>query len=280
MNKELTFLIVGLGLIGGSIAKGLKKEGYKVYAIDINEEAIRYAKNNNIILNDDESDKTLISNADIIILCLYPSVIHTWVKDNHHLFKDTVLVSDVTGIKGSIVEKIQSTMTKGEFLAMHPMAGKEVKGVEHASDSIFKGANLIIVPTEKNKPSSIDLLRDLGHELSFKHIEILSVDDHDKMISFLSQLPHAIAVALMCNRNNDHLIRYTGDSFRDLTRIAKINADLWSELFISNKENLCDDIDSFIDTLKMIKDYVKTEDEDKLKEMFVVSKERRTNFDK
>lgn len=280
MDKNLNFLIVGLGLIGGSIAKGLRHNSYRVYGIDINKESIKYAKDNDIILNNDETDEELIKSADVIILGLYPSVIVSWVKEHASLFKDDAIITDVTGIKGSIVSSIQDCLTKGEFIAMHPMAGKEVSGVQYASHTIFKGANLIIVPTERNTPKAVQLINDIGETLKFKHIEILTIEEHDKMISFLSQLPHAIAVALMCDRNNDHLIRYTGDSFRDLTRIAKINADLWSELFIENKDNLVSDIDSFIATLNGIKTLVQNEDSNNLKKMFKISKQRRTNFDK
>lgn len=278
--ENLNYLIVGLGLIGGSIAKGLTKKKHKVYAIDINEDSIKYAKKEKIILNDNESDEELIRNSDIIIICLYPSMVVQWVKDNKHLFKENVLITDVTGIKKEIVNNIQSILDKGEFLAMHPMAGREVSGIKHSDEKIFEGANLIIIPTEKNNPSSITKIRYLGTILAFKNIEILSVDEHDKMISYLSQLPHAIAVALMCDRNNDHLIRYTGDSFRDLTRISKINASLWSELFIANKENLVSDIDSFITTLSKLKDDINNKNIDALNDMFLISKERRTNFDK
>lgn len=278
--KELNYLIVGLGLIGGSIAKGLTKTNHNVYAIDINKESINYAKDEKIILNTNESNEELVKNADIIILCLYPSMVFNWVNENKHLFKESVLLSDVTGVKKEIVTKIQNVLKKGEFLAMHPMAGREVSGVQYANENIFLGANLIIVPTEKNTSSSIEKIKYIGEILSFENIEILSIDEHDKMISYLSQLPHAIAVALMCDRNNDHLIRYTGDSFRDLTRIAKINASLWSELFIANKEHLVLDIDSFIATLSKLKNNIDEENVEALKEMFSISKERRTNFDK
>lgn len=280
MDKNLNFLIVGLGLIGGSVAKGLRKNNYNVYALDLNDESIDYAYKNNIILNN-ESDINLIKKADVIILCLYPSQIINWVKKHKPLFKDNVIISDVTGIKGSIVKPIQDLLDKDqEFIPMHPMAGKEVSGVKHSSEAIFKGANLIIVPTENNTQRGIQLLEDFGKELEFKRIEILSVEEHDKMISFLSQLPHVLAVSLMCNRNNDHLIRYTGDSFRDLTRIAKINGPLWSELFISNKENIVSDIDSFINTLEELKEAIKKENTEELIKMFETSKERRIRFDK
>lgn len=278
--KNINYLIVGLGLIGGSIAKGLIKTNHKVFAIDKDQEVIDYAKEHKIILNENDTEEELIKNADVIILGLYPSIVVNWIKDHSSYFKDTVLITDVTGVKSRIVKQIQGLLDKGEFLAMHPMAGREVSGVQNANEKIFVGANLIIVPTEKNKASSIDKLKYIGSVLSFGNIEVLSIEEHDKMISYLSQLPHAIAVALMCDRNNDHLIRYTGDSFRDLTRIAKINVPLWSELFISNKDNLVKDIDSFITTLSTLKSHIQNENKEELEKMFIVSKKRRINFDK
>ncbi|MDD6302833.1 MAG: prephenate dehydrogenase [Bacillales bacterium] len=281
MNKDSKILIVGLGLIGGSIALKLSQKGYNVSALDINKGAINYAHEHHIINNHNLDDTELIKQADLIILCLYPSTIISWIKDHQSLMKDNVIITDVTGIKTNIVNNIQSILTKDkEFIAMHPMCGKETSGVEYADCEMFKIANLIIVPTEKNKPSTIEFIKDFGKILEFNNIEILSVEEHDKMISFLSQLPHAIAVSLMNCRDNDHLTRYTGDSFRDLTRIAKINASLWSDLFIKNKENLVSDINSFIETLNDLKDKINNEDKEGLEELFIESKRRRQNFDK
>lgn len=280
MNRELNYLTVGLGLMGGSVSKALSLKGYNVYGYDINQESINYAYDNKIILNN-TVDEELIKNADIIILGLYPTIIVSWVKEHKHLFKENVLITDLTGVKENIVLPIQNElMNQQEFISLHPMCGKETSGVKYSNIEMFKQANLIITPTEKNTLQGIEFAKELGEELEFHNIEILSIDEHDKMISFLSQLPHVIAVALMNSHESDSLVRYTGDSFRDLTRIAKINSDLWSELFTLNKENLINDIDNFIDVMEELKTNIQNENHDKLKELFIESKKRRENFDK
>ena len=280
MNKALNYLVVGLGLMGGSVAKALSLKWFNVYGYDINIHAIKFGYENNIIKNNISDDK-LISNADVIILGLYPGIITNWVKEHKHLFKQNVLLTDLTGIKTNIVIPIQEEIKEiGEFISLHPMCGKETSGIEFANIEMFKVANLIIVPTELNSDKSIEFARDFGRILEFNNIEILSIEEHDKMISFLSQLPHVIAVALMNSHENDHLVRYTGDSFRDLTRIAKINPYLWSELFIMNKDNLITDIDEFIKVMEDLKTAIKNEDTSTLHSLFEESKRRRENFDK
>lgn len=280
MNKDLNYLVVGLGLMGGSVAKALSLKGYQVYAYDTNLSSIEFGYQNGIIKNNIVSEG-LIKNADVIILGLYPSIIVSWIKEHKHLFKKNVLITDLTGIKGNIVPSIQNELRRiGEFISLHPMCGKETSGVQYSNTEMFKQANLIIVPTENNTQKSIDFARDFGENLEFNNIEILSIKEHDKMISFLSQLPHVIAVALMNSHESDSLVRYTGDSFRDLTRIAKINPYLWSELFIMNKDNLINDIDQFINMMELLKVAISNEDTSTLHELFTESKKRRENFDK
>lgn len=280
MNKQLNYLVVGLGLMGGSVASALSTKGFLVTGYDIDPQSIEFGYNNNIILNK-HCDDSLISNADVIILGLYPSKVVSWIKDHIHLFKENVLLTDLTGIKSSIVPSVNSLLKHNqEFIPLHPMCGKETSGVEHSSKDLFKNANLIVTPNESNSRKSIEFAKDFGEILEFKNIEILSVEEHDKMISFLSQLPHVIAVALMNSHTSDSLIRYTGDSFRDLTRIAKINPELWGELFILNKHNLISDIDNFINTLEGLKTSIINEDIDTLHKSFKESKTRRENFDK
>lgn len=280
MKKNDNILIVGLGLMGGSYALNLSQQNYKIYGYDINLESIKWAYDNDIIDND-YVDESLIQKADYIILCLYPTIVVNWVKKHKHLFKKDVIITDITGVKANIVESIQDEMEENqEFIAMHPMCGRETIGVKYATVEMFKKANLIIVPTKKNTPKGIEFAKNLGKNLRFSNIEILSIEEHDQMISFLSQLPHVISVALMDCRNNDHLARFSGDSFRDLTRIAKINPDLWTELFIMNKDNLIKDIDAFISTMEILKENIQKEDVNKLHEMFIESKRRRLNFEK
>ena len=282
MIKDKKFLIVGLGLLGGSIALGLKKWNHTVYAIDIDEKAIEYALNNHIIDEGSTTcDSNLLNKADVIISGLYPSMIVDWIKDNQQYFKENALITDVTGVKGAIVYKIQEILRSDlEFIGAHPMAGKEVSGVYYADSSIFLPANLILTPTDKNTKETIDFMYEFGKELRFNNICELTVDKHDEMIGYLSQLTHVIAVSLMNANDSTHLKEYTGDSFRDLTRIAKINENLWTELFLLNKENLVLEIEQFVNEINDFKDALVNEDIDKMKQKFITSTNRRKYFDK
>ena len=160
------------------------------------------------------------------------------------------------------------------------MAGKEVYGVENADKAIFRNANYIVTPTEKNTAAGIDACKSLGKILGFKTIAELSPEKHDEMIGFLSQLTHCIAVSLMTCKESEHLVDYTGDSFRDLTRIAKINEDMWCELFLLNKEELISQMDLFIDKFKELKSAIEVSDTEKIKGIMRTSTARRRHFDK
>jgi len=282
INKNIRFLIVGLGLIGGSYAKALRKKGFYVSAINDTRSAIDYALSENIIDEGyDYVEPKAVESADIIVFSLYPKVFTGWVKTYSHLFKKGTIITDVTGVKSCIVYEIQSLLPEGvEFIAAHPMAGREVYGVENSDDKIFEGANYIVVPTPKNTPGAIELCKDLGKVLGFGRISELSPDDHDEMIGFVSQLTHCIAVSLMTCSDNEHLVSYTGDSFRDLTRIARINENMWSELFLLNKDALLRQIDTFMDECLSLREMIAQGDEESLKEKMRLSTKRRALFDK
>jgi len=281
LSKESHILIVGLGLIGGSYALGLHRAGYQVSAIDINPDSLDYATQKGFIDNANLSEKYLINRADVIVLGLYPKKILSWIKSSQDFIHSGAILTDVNGIKAGIIDDILSIIRKDiEYISMHPMAGREVSGVKNATPDLFLNANLIITPNVTNKEETIDTIRQIGKILRFRNIEILDPIAHDKMVSFLSQLPHAIAVSLMNCRDNSHLSLYSGDSFRDLTRIANINEDLWSELFLLNKDNLVADIDAFSQVLEDIKRKVQNDDEEGLKKLFVESTKRRKSFDK
>lgn len=281
ITKDTRFLIVGLGLIGGSYAMGLKSKGYHVDAIEINQLSIDFAIKNGMIDKGSTFDIELIKQADVIISGLYPNMMVDWYATYQKYFKPNAFLTDVSGVKCNIVNRVQATLRDDvEFLASHPMAGKEVSGVKFADDQIFKAANFIITPTEKNTQEAIDQLVEFANILEFANISVLTPEKHDEMIGFVSQLTHVIAVSLMNTNDNTHLVNYTGDSFRDLTRIAKINENLWSELFFLNKEQLVHEIDDFIDEVNNLKQKLLDDDVDGLKELFIQSTIRRKLFDR
>ena len=282
MNLPNNICIVGLGLLGGSYAMGLTRAGCTVTAVDIRAESIRYALDHDLIVEGTADDPApLLQKADAVVLGLYPQALVEWLRENQAHLKPGALITDVCGVKGGIVETIQEFLRPDvEFIASHPMAGREVSGVEYANCEMFAPANFIIVPTEKNTPRGIAFVQALAEALGFAHITQLSIAEHDKMIGYVSQLTHAIAVSLMNANDNTHLAEYTGDSFRDLTRIAKINEHLWSELFFANKENLIAEIDQFAASLEGLKQALVNDDEAQLKRLFIQSAQRRGLFDK
>ena len=280
--SDSRILIVGLGLMGGSYARALKRLGFHVTAIEKRPSAVEYALENNIV--DDAYttvDPEIVGSADAVIFALYPKVFKSWIAENQQYFKSGAMITDVTGVKSCIVYDIQNMLRDDvEFIGSHPMAGREVYGVENSDDSIFRGANFIITPTEKNTAKAIRWIGGLGRILGFARISVLSPEEHDEMIGYLSQLTHCIAVALMTCSDNEHLVDYTGDSFRDLTRIANINDLMWSELFMLNRESLLKYMDIFLEEFASIRDMIRDGRVDELRERMRLSTKRRAYFNK
>ena len=275
-------LIVGLGLLGGSYARVLKRFGFHISAITKEQSSIDYALKEGMI---DEGtthlDERIIGEADLVIFALYPHVFVEWIEKNQKLLKSGAIITDVTGVKRSIVYKIQDMLRDDvEFIAAHPMAGREVSGVENSTDKMFAGANYIVTPTDKNTPEAINTCLELGRLLGFSNVTTLSPEEHDEMIGFLSQLTHCIAITLMTCNDKENMEKFTGDSFRDLTRIARINDLMWSELFVANKDALLSQMDMFINKFNELKAMLEAEDIDSMREMMRHSTKRRALFDK
>lgn len=282
IDVRKNILIVGLGLLGGSYAEALHRYGFRISALTRRQSSIDYAIAHGLI---DEGaagvDPEMISRADLIVFALYPHVFIEWIEENQKYFKPGALITDVTGVKCSIVYRVQEMLRPDvEFIAAHPMAGREVYGVENSTSRMFAGANYIVTPTEKNTPEAVEMCRELGLLLGFSNIAVLSPEEHDEMIGFVSQLTHCIAVALMTCNEHEHIEKFTGDSFRDLTRIAKINDEMWSELFLSNKDALLRQMDMFSDQFLKLRTMIAEGDEEGMREMMRHSSLRRARFDK
>ena len=282
LDTSKNILIVGLGLIGGSYAKALRKLGFKISAITLDQNDIDYAIENGIIDKGfTEPLPEVIEKAELIVFALYPKVFMEWIEKYQKFLKPGALLTDVTGVKASVVYKIQEILRPDvEFIAAHPMAGKEVYGVQNSDPKIFHGANYIVTPTEKNTESAIQDCLELGRLMGFNNVSILSPEKHDEMIGFVSQLTHCIAVSLMNCYDGEKLQDYTGDSFRDLTRIARINDEMWSELFLLNKETLLEQMDKFLSEFGKLRETLETGNRETMREMMKISTARRALFDK
>lgn len=282
LDKDKKILIVGLGLIGGSYAAALSQNGWEVGAIDPDPQAIAFAEKAGFIRHGrTEPEAEYVGKFDIVVFALYPHVLLEWLEKYGPWLRDGALATDVTGVKSGIVEKAQALLfPRVEFIGAHPMAGREVSGVENARADLFRGANYIVTPTSANTEEAIICCEALGRTLGARNISRLTPKEHDEMIGFLSQLTHCIAVALMTCKESRHLVDYTGDSFRDLTRIAKINENMWTELFLWNREELLSQMDLFIAHFAKLRDALAQGDEETMKSMMRLSTERRRYFDK
>lgn len=280
-DKDTKILIVGLGLIGGSYAQGLSEAGFEVGAIDRKQTSIDFALEHGFIKHGrTDADPDYIKDFDLLVFALYPHIFINWIKENQQYIKSGALLTDVTGVKSGLAEEIQSVLRPDlEFIGAHPMAGREVSGVENADSKIFVGANYIVTPTEKNSKEAIGVCKRIGKVLGFKMISELTPEKHDEMIGFLSQMTHCIAISLMVCKDAAEMAEYTGDSFRDLTRIAKINDEMWSELFLINKKELVAQMELFEKHFEKLKKSIEDGDRETMREMMRLSTARRKFFD-
>lgn len=281
LTKQTKILIVGCGLIGGSYAMGLSAKGYDVTGIDRSAEAIDFGRQKGFFRRGyTEPLPEVLHEAEFVVMGLYPTAMLDWLRANQQHFAPGTLITDVSGVKSNIVDTAQGFLRPDvEFIGSHPMAGKETSGIFNADYHIFAEANFIITPTEQNTPEAVATVRELAQILEFKTIRELNIRQHDQMIGFLSQLTHAIAVSLMTCNDDEELGFFTGDSFRDLTRIARINDVMWSELFLLNREILIENIDCFSAELMKLRSLLQAGDRERLQKMFQRSTARRSQFD-
>ncbi|MGL4109208.1 prephenate dehydrogenase [Clostridium sp. LP20] len=278
----MNIVIVGLGVIGGSFAMALKEAGYtNVFGVDVDESTLIKAKDLGIIKDGCTTGEKFFREADLTILSIYPKLVIDFVERNKENFKKGSVITDATGIKCMFIEDIVNILPKDiDFVFGHPMAGREKKGIDFATNKVFKGANYIITPIEGNKEENIKMIEEIALNIGFRRVRRITPELHDEMIGFTSQLPHTMAVALI---NSDEEGRDTGsfigDSYRDLTRIANINEELWSELFLGNKHNLLKAINNFELELDLIKKAIYEDDKETLVKFFRKSSKRREKLD-
>ena len=273
--------IVGLGLMGGSIAKALYGR-YNIHAYDQDQSSIEYALKHQIIDYGYSEIEAFFKATDVIYLCLYPRTLVDFMKKYaKYIKKDSVLI-EISGVKTELVKMIEPYIdNRFDFIFSHPIAGREKVGVASSKVSIFVNANYVICPLEKNQTKNLELTEMLARSMGFSSISYLSPEKHDEIISYTSQLTHVLSLALVqSDTQSFDTGKFIGDSYRDLTRIAMINAPLWAELFLENRENLLDKIENFKKVLNEYETCIKNNDVTTLIDLMHTAKTIRLSLEK
>lgn len=283
--KNLNYGIVGLGIMGGSIAKAIRQNILnqngakgKIFACNRSVASLLQSKNEGItdeIFTSDEVQK-MISQCDLVYVCLYPRATLDFLKANKDFFKPRSIVTDISGVKGIFSKELPEILRDDvDFIIGHPMAGGEKEGYANSNAQFFVNHNYILCPQPFNRPENLKLMKNFITEIGFSRITETTCDVHDFKIGFTSQLCHVIAGALVESAEDPEITAFGGGSFEDLTRIAMINAPLWTELFISNKEKLCRHIENFQNMMTEFKNAIETEDAAKLETLLEDTRKKR-----
>ncbi len=277
-NMEIT--VVGLGLIGGSLAKALRKLNFKkIWGVDINPEVLQQATGQGVIDAGFTCGDVPLANSDLVFLALYPSQTINFVKEYQQKFKQNALITDTAGLKQKVMAGVRQYLRPDlDFVGGHPLAGKECSGFKHASADLFVNANYILTPVQENKEESLALAERIIRSIGCNKPILMSPEEHDRIIALTSHLPHLIAAALINSNTSRNLGSLVGGSFRDATRVAAMNVSLWSELLAENKDNILHQLDIFSANLTKIKLVIENNDPESLRNLLTQAKKTRENF--
>lgn len=273
--------IVGLGLIGGTIAKSLNMNHF-ISGYDTSSESIAYALDNRIIHKAYENISDFWKDNEVVYLCIYPKSMMNFIFRNRDLMPVSSVIIEISGIKESLIKELEPVKSKNlDIIYTHPIAGSEKVGIYNSDENIFKNANYVITPIKSNNKNNLDLAANLAKEMGFSNISYINPSDHDKMIAYTSQLTHVLSLSLVNSiSTNLDTSKFIGDSYRDLTRISMINEKLWPELFIANKDHLISKIENFENELKNIKEAISTNNIKKLEDIMIKSTSIRSSISK
>lgn len=276
--SDFKVTIVGLGLLGGSFALALRDlNPLRLFGVDVNAETIDFAESNGIVDKGYMDPTVPLGESDIVIICVYPNEVVSFIENNKCKFKKGALIADIAGIKECIAAKMEQIDRKDiDIICSHPMAGNEYSGIIWARKEIFQDANYIITPLKRNKEENLIFYERLMKSIGFGSVSRITPSDHDRVIALTSQLSHVVAVAIV-NSDSSGLGEKSliGGSFRDTTRVALINSDLWSQLLIENKTNVIKQIDLFKDSIEGIREAIIDSNHGDLQMYFNIARERR-----
>lgn len=272
--------IVGLGLIGGSLAKSAKKNTkYKVYGYDISKDVIKSAIAEKSI--DGELTEKRLASCDYVFIPLYPEAVVEYVEKNASVFKDGATVIDCAGVKRSVCEKCFEIADKHNFTFVggHPMAGTQFSGFENSKDTMFWNAPFVLTPKENEDILILANAREVIMALGFGRVSVMTPRKHDKLIAFTSQLAHVVSNAFVKSPSALERKGISAGSYKDLTRVAYLNENMWTELFLDNKDNLIFEVDNIIAELQKYSDAMKNNDADTLRQLLKEGKEMKLKAD-
>lgn len=271
--------IAGLGLIGGSLAKAFTKAGYTVAGFDTDKKTVAAAIEYNAVAVGG-CEPSVLCDCDFVFVALYPDGVINFVENNHAVLKKGAVVVDCCGIKGEVCKRLFAGDFKDiTFIGGHPMAGTERSGFEASFPGLFNGASFIIAPKEGTDPCKLETLKKLVLSAGFGRTVITTPENHDKMIAFTSQIPHVLACSYVLSPCCPQHHGFSAGSYLDISRVAHINASLWAQLFIDNKDALTVEIDTLIDNIIAIRDAVKSEDRQSLEKLLQQARETKDNAD-
>jgi prephenate dehydrogenase len=279
--EDCTFGFVGLGLMGGALAIALKKEkiigeGQHIFAYDIDSSVLKQAEEYGVIDKGFDNPVSMLQQCDVVFICLNPKAEIAFMEKHMNDFLPRTLITDISGVKQKTLEKIEAILRSDvDFIPGHPMAGREKGGFAEAAKCNFRGKNYILTPLKRNSPENLAFLKELIRRIGFTQITETTPADHDKKIAFTSQLCHVIAAALIDCESDQKITRFGGGSFEDLTRIAMLNAPMWTELFLDNRDELNACINRFSSSLNKLQKMINQDEKDELIETLIKVRERR-----
>lgn len=275
----MTVGILGLGLIGGSLARAYKLAGHSVYAKNRDEQMLAFAMLSGAV--DGKLDKETIPQCDLLLLAIYPEGCAEWLEENAKRIRPDALVIDCCGTKQSICARCFPLAEEYgfTFVGGHPMAGSQFSGFKYSRANLFHGAPMVLVPPVYDDMALLQRVKDSLEPCGFGFFSVTTAQAHDQMIAFTSQMPHILSNAFIKSPTALHHKGFSAGSYRDLTRVAWLNPGMWTELFLENRENLLFELDQYIASLQQYRDALETRDEEKLYHLLDEGKKRKEEVD-
>lgn len=271
--------ILGLGLIGGSLARAYAKAGHTVFAADSDESILAFAQIAGVV--NEPLTETNICNCELILLSVYADASAKWLEYHGKFISENTMVIDCCGIKEEICRRCFPVADKCgfTFVGGHPMAGSHNSGFKYSRSNLFQGAPMVLVPPRFDDPVLLERVKNMLEPCGFKSYSVTTAESHDEMIAFTSQMPHIISNAFIKSPTAQSHKGFSAGSYKDLTRVAWLNPQMWSELFLSNKDNILKELSFMIDSLKEYERAIKAEDAEKLIALLEDGRKRKEEVD-